>query len=225
MKYESDSAVLRFNRVKSVEIISDEELKSDDSEVTIPLSKPRKRKIMQNAAMSGFILRHDIKIEGEVPNWQRFHVVSSDGVIAFSETGNFMIESMVYLAGAVIREIRTRDQGAIFLQAGDQKMLLRFRNKSDRIAWLRSLKIQSKMQSSNRPVDFTPNKRREIYFIDGSEEFQTKVESAQNMKFESRIPSTPERGIKRKGSFIQNVKTKVRKFSDLVNCFACVTLE
>jgi len=71
-KYQSDSAILPFSRCKSVEVISEEEIKSDGE---IPENhgipkKTKKRKIVKNA-MSGFCLRYDLTDEEDIVTWQR----------------------------------------------------------------------------------------------------------------------------------------------------------
>ena len=164
----------------------------------------------------------------EFIDWQRFHVVTSDGIIVFSDAASLMIESRLTLTGAFVQEITTKGQEAIYLSSKDgQRMLLRFSHKSDRRMWLRSLRFQSTIQFLNREVDFTPHKRRQIYFIDGTEEFQMEIEnqtlnlhnqtlSRQN---QTELPSRPLAG-KRKGAFLGNMKKKLKKVSEYVNCFS-----
>ena len=225
-KYQSDSAILPFSRSRSIEVISEEEITNvSDSEVMHekqkPIQRQKKRKIVKNA-MSGFILRHDLKEGDEIMNWKRYHVVTSDGIMVFSAAENFLIESRVSLDGATVREVRIRGQGALFLQTKDNlKMLLRFRNRSDRGHWFRSLKFQSTLQTLNRQVDFTPNKRRQIFFIDGTEEFQLQVETTRgHVTYETYDTAKAiQTGQKRKGKFVHNFKNKIRKMSELVNCF------
>jgi len=136
--------------------------------------------------------------------------------MVFSEASSLMIESRVSLDSAIVREVRTaRGQGALFVQTQlGRKMLLRFRNRTDRSSWRRSLKFQTSIESLNREIDFTPHKRRQIYFIDGSEEFQVQIEGP---KIENSISQQTSK--KRKGSILENVRSKIRKVSSLVNCF------
>lgn len=231
MKSQSDTAILPYTRRNSIEIISEEEIKSDTEMDSFDSGLPRKqkkRKIIRNA-MSGFVLRYDIKEDDDMVNWQRFHVVTSDGIIVFSEASTLMIESRISLDNAIVREIRTRGQGALFIQTKDgQKMLLRFRNRPDRALWLRSLRFQATIQSLNGQVTFTPNKRRQIYFIDGTDEFQMQVENVSTnllVQFQKAEKSEPKnKSKKRKGSVLTNIKSKIQKVSDfatssLVSCF------
>lgn len=228
-KYQSDSAILPFSRSRSIEVISEEEITTiSDTEIMSerqkPIQRQKKRKIVKNA-MSGFILRHDLKEGDDFITWKRYHVVTSDGILVFSEAENFLIESRISLDAATVREVRIRGQGALFLQTkGDLKMLLRFRNRSDRGHWLRSLKFQSTLQTLNRQVDFTPNKRRQIFFIDGTEEFQLQVETMRGRVTSESDPTVTssdceKTGQKRKGKFVHNLKSKILKMSEFVNCF------
>ena len=234
-KFNSDSQMLpigssRFVRTNSFEVISDEEIKSETgvSETAQPETVERNRRkkvrtVVRNA-MSGFVLRCDVGRDGcGMIDWVRFHVVISEGIIVFSRSEDLMIESRLRLSSATVREVRVRGcGGALFLQTRcGAKMLLRFRNRADRLAWRNHLRIQTTLDALNGPVavNFTQNKRRQIYFIDGTEEFQLQVEQAASIP--EHLENEKQSGkLKRKGSVLENIATKIRKVSHLVNCFA-----
>ena len=83
--------------------------------------------------------------------------------------------------------------------------MLKFRCRSDQKKWYRTLKRQTATRAPSigektPTIEFTPNKRRQIYFIDGTNEFEQQTVDIQNnfdvalkkrLNFEETNPKNP----------------------------------
>ena len=153
-----------------------------DSEIIIKRRLSHRRSVTRNATMSGLALKVEIKNGDDAQKGQflfeKTHMVTSDGILVFSNAQTFMIETRIQIEGAKIEEIKNR---CILLESKTSKYLLKFRNRTDRQKWHRTLRRQSQSRSrlSDQQIEFTPNKRRQIYFIDGPEEFRQETSKIQ----------------------------------------------
>ena len=204
IKSKSSPALLK--KWKSVEIISDESILEtttdqimprptfkmnhkkesySDSELIIRRNTRNRRSITRTATMSGLALKADVIIDetealsNTLFAFERVHMVTSDGVLVISNALDFMIERRINLTGASITEVKNRKRTGILLRAAEITMILKFRCRSERQQWCRVLKRQSVSPRSEHVVEFTPNKRRQIYFIDGPEELKEQTEAIQ----------------------------------------------
>jgi len=153
-----------------------------DSEIILKRRTSQRRSVTRNATMSGLALKVEIKNGDNAQKGQflfeKTHMVTSDGILVFSNAQTFMIETRIQIEGAKIEEIKNR---CILLESKTCKYLLKFRNRTDRQKWHRTLRRQSQSRSrlSDQQIEFTPNKRRQIYFIDGPEEFRQETSKIQ----------------------------------------------
>ena len=194
-----------------------------DSEIIVKRRSSHRRSVTRNATMSGLALKVEIKNGDDAQKGQflfeKTHMVTSDGILVFSNAQTFMIETRIQIEGAKIEEIKSR---CILIESKTGKYLLKFRNRTDRQKWHRTLKRQSQSRSrlSDQQIEFTPNKRRQIYFIDGPEEFRQETSKIQQ-NWDNALSS----GIKRnRMSDSKHLKLgkKLSSLSDLFKtCFIC----
>ena len=239
----SSPAIL--TRCDSVEILSEEEIpadqlkmckqsierpKSDTEAVIIRREQIARRTMTKTATMSGLALKAEIDGAENEPeemskaqlDFDRTHMVTADGVLVFSSARTFMIERRISLEGAKIREIKHRSRGALMLTEKDNgtRYILKFRCRTDRQLWLRTIKrqIRCRPRLPETAIEFTPNKRRQIYFIDGPDEFRKQTETIQvewnrALMSETNLPrNVPDNKFKK----------TIRKLSrTFTNCFKC----
>lgn len=134
--------------------------------------------------MSGLALKADVttgdtELSQTLFAFERVHMVTSDGVLVISNASNFMIERRINLTGASITEVKNRKRTGLLLVSDEITMIFKFRCRSERQQWCRVLKRQTCSPKSEHQVEFTPNKRRQIYFIDGPEELKEQTELIQ----------------------------------------------
>ena len=239
MKSKSSSALLE--KCKSVEILSDVSITDElpkplirtpkqvysDSELVFQRKNPSRRTLTRTATMSGLALKadvrelmDDIQLAKALFSFERVHMVTSDGILVISSARDFMIERRVTLNGAKIREVKNRKRTALLLTEAisDKTFILKFRCRTERQKWYRVLKRQSGRPQPQKPVEFTPNKRRQIYFIDGPEELRQQTEAIQRSWDQALKPD--------KKSKNEKIKEKIAQISNtLLSCIICEVKE
>ena len=237
-KSRSSPALLK--KWQSVEIISEETIttpelpkpkitKKDihsDSELIIRRSSYNRRTLTRTATMSGLALKADVtedmddaELNKALFAFDRVHMVTSDGILVISSATNFMIERRITLNQAKLREVKNRKRTALLLTESKTGLvfILKFRCRSERQKWFRVLKRQSGRPRPIGPVEFTPNKRRQIYFIDGPEQLKRETEQIQAQWDKALCPETVDG--ESKSSKIQDKISTIAQ--SLLSCVIC----
>ena len=237
-KSRSSPALLK--KWQSVEIISEETITTpelpkpkitkkeihSDSELIIRRSSYNRRTLTRTATMSGLALKadvtedmNDMELNKALFAFDRVHMVTSDGILVISSATNFMIERRITLNQAKLREVKNRKRTALLLTESKTGLvfILKFRCRSERQKWFRVLKRQSGRPRPTGPVEFTPNKRRQIYFIDGPEQLKLETEQIQAQWDKALCPETVDGETKS-----SKIKDKISTIAQsLLSCVIC----